>query len=103
MGNADFSIEKKDNNGKANGTKISKDLKAVFIIGLCSCPGASLGAHIALSLPAFYLKRYIGVLAAALGIYILLTRHKQFRFSRKKLVSIVLIVSTAIIALTCLL
>ena len=93
MGNADFSIEKKGNDGKMNGAKVSKDLKAVLIIGLCSCLGAALGALIALNLPSLYLKLYIGVLVTALGVYILLTRNKQFSFSWKKLISIGLVAS----------
>ena len=72
---------------------MTPDLKTALIIGACSCVGAVIGAFVAISLPSFYLKLYIGVLITALGIYILIFRNKKFNFSWNKLTAIGLVAS----------
>jgi uncharacterized membrane protein YfcA len=54
----------------------------------CSIFGTLAAVFIALSLPKFYIKLYIGVLVFAMGVLILATLKRKFKFSWKKISSI---------------
>lgn len=74
-----------------NGTSLH--LKIALLIGLFSALGAVTGSAVAINLPAFYLKLYIGVLILSMGIYILVTYNKKFKFTWSKLTAISIIAS----------
>lgn len=63
---------------------IPKHLKVALLIGLCSVVGTVAAVGIAVNIPKFYLKLYIGVMVLAIGVYLLLRRNRptSFRWSR---------------------
>lgn len=72
---------------------LSLHLKIALLIGMFSIIGAVSGSLLAINLPAFYLKLYIGVLILTIGIYILITYNKKFKFTWAKLTAISVIAS----------
>ncbi len=72
---------------------ISLHLKIALLISLFSAIGAVTGSVVAINLPAFYLKLYIGVLILSMGIYILVTYNKKFKFTWSKLTAISIVAS----------
>jgi uncharacterized membrane protein YfcA len=72
---------------------VSLHLKIVLLIVSCSIVGTILAVLIAVNLPKFYLKLYIGILIFIIGIVILITAKKQYGFSWKKITFLGLIAS----------
>src|SRR3989338_2386203 len=68
-------------------------LKITLLIASCSILGILIAVFVAINLPAFYLKLYIGVLVLAIGIVILATVNKHYGFSWKKITGLALIAS----------
>jgi len=65
-----------------------RDLKMVVLIASLSAVGAVTAALIAIHIPEFFLKLYIAVLVLGIGIYILATLRKTFKFTWGKLVGL---------------
>jgi uncharacterized membrane protein YfcA len=63
----------------------SRPFKVTMVLAACSVIGAVAAVFIAVNIPTWALKTYIGVLVLAMGITILLTIHKTFAFSWTKL------------------
>lgn len=72
VGNVDFGID-------------SEHLKIALLLGACSIIGALIAVLIAINLPTFYLKLYIGFLVLAMGAIILWRRNIAKEFSWKKI------------------
>ena len=68
-------------------------LKVALLIAACSIAGTLSAVLIAISLPAFYLKLYIGVLVLIIGVVIFATMNRDFGFSWKKVVFLGLVAS----------
>ena len=63
----------------------SLDAKIVMVLGLCSIVGTVFATFVALSLPTFYLKLFIGVIVTLMGILIILKHKKPRNFSWAKI------------------
>ena len=72
---------------------IPSHLKIALLIASCSIIGTLLAVFIAVNIPKFYLKLYIGILILSIGLVILLTLNKNFGFSWKKITGLSLIAS----------
>jgi len=72
---------------------IPSHLKITLLIASCSIVGMLVAVFVAINLPAFYLKLYIGALVLVIGIVILATINKHNGFSWKKITSLALIAS----------
>jgi len=72
---------------------ISLHLKIALLIASCSFIGTVTAVFVAINLPEFYLKLYIGLLILTIGIVILVTINKNYRFSWKKITGLGLIAS----------
>jgi len=70
-----------------------KDLKIALIMAGCSIFGTLAAVFIAINIPGSYIKVYIGVLVLSMGILILLTLNRTFKFSWKKISSLGLLAS----------
>lgn len=68
-------------------------LRIVLLIAACSIAGTVTAVFIAVSIPSFYLKLYIGILITLIGIVILLRKKKDATFSWKKVTALGLIAS----------
>lgn len=66
----------------------SKDFKIAMVMAACSILGAIVAVFIALRIPVFYIKLYIGILVFAMGVIILAHLNREFRFSWKKITSL---------------
>lgn len=66
----------------------SNSSKVAITLILCSVVGSIFAVVLALSLPAIFLKIWIGVIIIAMGITILVTRGKEFPFSWKKIIGL---------------
>lgn len=64
------------------------DLKIAMVMAGCSILGTLAAVFVALNLPKFYVKLYIGVLVLSMGILILATLKRTYKFSWKKISSI---------------
>jgi len=64
---------------------ISLHLKITLLIASCSIIGTLTAVFVAVNLPEFYLKLYIGLLVLTIGTVILVTINKNYRFSWKKI------------------
>ena len=62
--------------------------KVALVLGLCSIVGVGVAVLIAINLPAFYIKLYIGLLVATMGVLILWKRHAERAFSWAKIVGL---------------
>ncbi len=61
-------------------------LKVALALALCSIAGTTAAVFVAISIPKFWLKLYIGVLVFSMGVVIVLCRRREFRFSWRKVV-----------------
>ncbi len=68
-------------------------LRIVLLIALCSIAGTLTAVFIAISLPSFYVKLYIGLLISAVGLFILFKRPTGSHFSWKKITFLGLLAS----------
>ena len=64
------------------------DLKIALVMAGCSIFGTLGAVFIAMNLPKFYVKLYIGILVFVMGVFILLTLKKKYEFSWRKIVSL---------------
>ena len=68
-------------------------LKVALLLAMCSVVGTVAAVLIAVNIPKFWLKLYIGCLVLSMGIIILICLNKDFKFSWKKITSLGLIAS----------
>ena len=61
-------------------------LKVALLLGICSIAGSVLAVFIAINIPKFWLKFYIGFLVLFMGIIVLVCLNKEFKFSWQKIV-----------------
>jgi uncharacterized membrane protein YfcA len=66
----------------------SRPLKVALVLAACSVLGTLVAVAIAVSVPKWMVKTYIGVLVLAMGIGILVTIGRTFAFSWKKVVGL---------------
>lgn len=66
-------------------------LKVAIVLAACSVIGTVAAVLIAISIPSFYLKLYIGLLVLTIGVVIIATMHKQYGFSWRKITGLGLI------------
>jgi uncharacterized membrane protein YfcA len=69
------------------------DFKVAMVMSACSVLGVLIAVFIALNLPAFYVKLYIGILVLTMGLLILISLKRNFKFSWKKIISLGLLAS----------
>lgn len=69
------------------------DLKVALLLAACSIVGTVAAVFVAVNVPKFWLKLYIGCLVLAMGIVILVCFNKEFGFSWKKITFLGLIAS----------
>jgi len=72
---------------------IPRDLRVALVIAACSIVGTLVAVFLAIGISKFYLKVYIGVMVLMIGLYILISRDKQSRFSWKKVTGLGLVAS----------
>jgi uncharacterized membrane protein YfcA len=68
-------------------------LKVALLLAVCSVVGTVAAVFVAVNIPKFWLKLYIGCLVLSMGIVILVCLNKNFRFSWKKITFLGLIAS----------
>ena len=68
-------------------------LKVALLLAVCSVVGTVVAVFVAVNIPKFWLKLYIGCLVLAMGVTILVCLNKRFRFSWKKITFLGLIAS----------
>jgi len=66
----------------------SEHLKLAVVLGLFSAVGAVASVFVAVNLSEFYLSLYIGLLAAVLGLVVLVTRNRRYDFSWARMIFI---------------
>lgn len=74
--------------GKLGYIPRSNDSKVALVLGLCSVVGVIIAVFVALKLPVFYLKLYIGILVTAMGILVTAKHKSEKRFSWKRIMGI---------------
>lgn len=72
---------------------IPQHLKISLLIGFCSIIGTVVAVLVAINLPKFYVKLYIGVLISLMGILILITSRMNFKFSWFKITGLSILAS----------
>ena len=60
-------------------------LKVALLLAVCSIVGTVAAVFVAVNIPRFWLKLYIGCLVLAMGLVILICINKEFRFSWRKI------------------
>ena len=68
-------------------------LKIALVLAACSIIGTIAAVFIAVSISKFWLKLYIGILVTVIGMVILLTLNKNYKFSWKKILGLGFIAS----------
>lgn len=68
-------------------------LKIALLFGACSAAGAVAAVYVAVSIPKFWLKLYIGVLVLSMGILILIFYNRKLKFSFAKITGMGLLAS----------
>lgn len=69
------------------------DLKIAVVMAVCSIFGTIAAVFIAINISKFYIKLYIGLVVLSMGIIILITLSRNFKFSWKKIISLGLLAS----------
>jgi uncharacterized membrane protein YfcA len=77
--------------GNVNFKPGSRPFKVVLVLAACSIIGTLAAVFLAVNVPGWMVKVYIGVLVLAMGLGILLTINKTFPFSWKKLIGLGLV------------
>jgi len=62
--------------------------KVMSVLTVCSIIGVIIATLIAVNIPKYYLNLYIGILVLLMGLFILITRNRQFKFSWKKIIGL---------------
>lgn len=65
-----------------------RDLRIALVMAACSIVGTLAAVFVAVSLSKFYIKLYIGLVVLGMGIIILATLKREFKFSWKKITSL---------------
>jgi uncharacterized membrane protein YfcA len=68
-------------------------LKIALLFGVCSAIGAVAAVYVAVNIPKFWLKLYIGVLVLSMGILILVFFNRNLKFSFAKVTGMGLLAS----------
>ncbi|MDP8218358.1 MAG: sulfite exporter TauE/SafE family protein [Candidatus Theseobacter exili] len=68
-------------------------LRVALLLTLCSVVGTVLAVFLAVNLPKFWIKLYIGVLVLSMGVVILICFNKNFKFSWKKIIGLGILAS----------
>lgn len=71
--------------GNADFSRSSRHLRVALLLGACSIVGVVVAVIAASNLPQFYIKLYMGLLVAAMGLLILWKKHMKKSFSWKKI------------------
>ena len=79
--------------GKIGYIPKSKSAKIALVLALLSIIGTVAAVLVAVNIPKFYLKLYIGVLVLVMGILILIKHGKKSKFSWKKIIGLGVIAS----------
>lgn len=66
----------------------SSHLKIALALAACSIFGAAVAVFVAINIPKLWLDTYIGLMVLGMGIIIVLTLKREFRFSWKKIVGL---------------
>jgi len=74
--------------GNVNLKPGSLHFKVMLTLSICSIIGVIIATFVAVNIPNYYLKLYIGLLVLLMGIIILITRNIKFKFSWKKIISL---------------
>ena len=74
--------------GNVNFKLGGKNLKTALVMAACSIIGTLAAVFIALKLSSFYIKLYIGILVLGMGLLILATLKRRFKFTWKKIISL---------------
>ena len=69
----------------------SRPLQVVLVLAACSIVGTLAAVFIAVNVPGWAIKAYIGILVLAMGVGILLTIGRTFAFSWKKVIGLGLV------------
>ncbi|MDY6876532.1 MAG: sulfite exporter TauE/SafE family protein [Chloroflexota bacterium] len=77
--------------GNVNFKPGSRSLKVVLVLTACSVVGTLAAVFLAVNVPGWLLKTYIGILVLSMGIGILLTIGRNFAFSWKKVIGLGLV------------
>ena len=77
--------------GNVNFKPGSRPFKVALALAACSVVGTLAAVFIAVNIPRWMLKTYIGVLVLAMGIGILVTINKTFAFSWKRIIGLGLV------------
>lgn len=77
--------------GNVNFKRGSIHLKIALVLATCSIIGATIAVFLALNIPKLWLKMYIGLIVLGMGVLILLTLNKNYKFSWKKITGLGLI------------
>lgn len=72
---------------------IPMNLKVALLLALCSIAGTVIAVIVAVNIPKFWLKLYIGCLVLAMGLIILICLNKEFKFSWYKVIFLGLVAS----------
>jgi len=67
--------------GNVNFKRGSIHLNIAIVLASCSIVGATLAVFIAINIPTLWLKTYIGLIVLGMGVLILLTINKNYKFS----------------------
>lgn len=67
--------------------------KIAVVLAACSLIGAAIAVVVAVNIPQFYLKLFIGVIVLSMGLLILLKRNSKHDFSWKKIVGLGILAS----------
>ena len=68
-------------------------LKVALLLALCSIAGTVSAVFIAISIPKYWIKLYIGFLVLSMGITIIICFNRKFKFSWKKIAGLGLVAS----------
>jgi uncharacterized membrane protein YfcA len=74
-------------------TSLPIHLKIALLFGVCSAIGAVAAVYVAVNIPKFWLKLYIGVLVLSMGILILVFFNRSLKFSFGKVTAMGLLAS----------
>ncbi len=74
--------------GSVNFKRGSIHLKIAVVLAMCSIIGAIIAVLIAINIPTLWLKTYIGLIVFGMGIIILLTLNKEYKFFWKKIIGL---------------
>lgn len=66
----------------------SSSFKTMIVLAACSIVGTVIAVLLAVSLPKFYVKLYIGIMILLIGIFILFGKRYAGRFSLKKIIAL---------------